>query len=582
MSFCILRTAKLPTIQNVAGSASHNFRERQTDNADPRRTGLNQTLGKQDKDSVLAAVRERLASVAKVRKNGVIAIEYFVGASPEWFTEHTEAEREKYFDDAIAWLIKRHGVDNVISVTRQYDETSPHLCAYVVPIDPKGDLSASHFLGGRAKLAGMQTEFAERVGKPSGLERGIEGSTAKHVSIKQYYKNVNTPFMTIKTKVPEVAPPTSLQRAVELVGRPTEHSRAQDRRAAAVKKRNAEIDAAHQVEHAKAAQHDLMARQNAAMKRDLTTLRATSAQLREMPLATVLERLGAIPDATDRHNWKTAVGRITTTPEGKFYAHDAGAGGGGAIDLTMLLEGVNYKAAVGLLGREFGTDAVLSEVLAETKAKVEAAVAVPVQPFALPAKIDQHWPKIREYLVDTRGLDANLIDEYHSNGMIYADRYRNAVFVLGQGEGAELRGTSDKPFHGVRGQKLTFDLAELDGDQRTAFVESSVEALSLRSLGFAGRIIATAGNSTKLMRVLAFRERADGRQIVAGQNNDAAGQVQAGTLGSGATRLTPKGKDWNDDLRRGRAAQSKPAAPTQQPVQQPADQECDGYAPRAR
>jgi regulator of replication initiation timing len=32
----------------------------------------------------------------------------------------------------------------------------------------------------------MQTEFWEQVGKPVGLQRGLEGSTAKHTTAKQY------------------------------------------------------------------------------------------------------------------------------------------------------------------------------------------------------------------------------------------------------------------------------------------------------------------------------------------------------------------------------------------------------------
>lgn len=71
------------------------------------------------------------------------------------------------------------------------DESTPHMYAYIVPIDPKGKLNARHFLGECNALSKMQTDFYENVGKDHGLERGIEKSKAKHVDIKSYYARVN-------------------------------------------------------------------------------------------------------------------------------------------------------------------------------------------------------------------------------------------------------------------------------------------------------------------------------------------------------------------------------------------------------
>ena len=73
----------------------------------------------------------------------------------------------------------------------------------------------------------------------------------------------------------------------------------------------------------------------------------------------------------------------------------------------------------------------------------------------------------------------------HELGKLYADRYANAVFVLGKGEGVELRGTGEKPFHGVRGDKKPFIMADR-GEPKVAFVESAIDAMSLSELGFKG------------------------------------------------------------------------------------------------
>ena len=66
--------------------------------------------------------------------------------------------------------------------------------AYVVPRDPEsGRLNAKRWLGGARALRDMQTEFVQDVGQQHGLERGIEGSKAKHTTIKQHYAAISKP-----------------------------------------------------------------------------------------------------------------------------------------------------------------------------------------------------------------------------------------------------------------------------------------------------------------------------------------------------------------------------------------------------
>jgi hypothetical protein len=192
MSYCILRVAKLQRA-NVASSASHNFRERPTPNADSSRTHSNITHGPQDTKQLVAAMDKRLESVEKIRKNAVCVIEYLMTASPEFFQSASIQQRDNYLDSAEQWLIERHGAENIICCTRHLDETSPHICAYVVPITSNGKLNASYWLDGRKKLSDMQTDFAQAVGQSFKLERGIEGSLATHTTIQQFYASLNSP-----------------------------------------------------------------------------------------------------------------------------------------------------------------------------------------------------------------------------------------------------------------------------------------------------------------------------------------------------------------------------------------------------
>jgi hypothetical protein len=128
---------------------------------------------------------------AKVRKNAVLCVEYLMTASPEDMHSKTPEQQDAYFADSLDWLRKRHGAENVIYAGVHRDEQTPHMYAYVVPKDPDtGRLNCRRFLGGSAALREMQTDFAEQVGKQHQLERGIEGSKARHTAIRTYYAGV--------------------------------------------------------------------------------------------------------------------------------------------------------------------------------------------------------------------------------------------------------------------------------------------------------------------------------------------------------------------------------------------------------
>ncbi|HKT67881.1 MAG TPA: MobV family relaxase [Terriglobales bacterium] len=216
MPYAILRTAKLKSLGEIAGSLSHTYRTRETPNADPSRATLNEHHGGADPAAVRAAIRARLPE--KYRKDAVLCIEYFVGASPEFFQDGGDADA--YFSRSVRWLQDRHGADNLVAWSIHRDETSPHLVAYVVPLDSAGKLNAKHFLGGKAKLSAMQTDFAVKVGAQVGLERGIEGSKATHTTIRQYYQALSRPDfkhgrVSAATLEPKVLEKRLLTRTVE-------------------------------------------------------------------------------------------------------------------------------------------------------------------------------------------------------------------------------------------------------------------------------------------------------------------------------------------------------------------------------
>lgn len=199
MKYAILRTQKLKAAVAVHRSLKHAFREQDTPNADAKLTHENTHIGAQSAAEGMAAFRAALPD--KIRKNAVMAIEYLMTASPEAMDGKTREQQDAFFADSLEWLRERHGAENVVYAGIHRDEKTPHMYAYVVPKDPDtGRLNCRRFLGGAKALSEMQTDFAEQVGKRHGLERGIEGSKAKHQRVSQFYAQINktpdTPTVT--------------------------------------------------------------------------------------------------------------------------------------------------------------------------------------------------------------------------------------------------------------------------------------------------------------------------------------------------------------------------------------------------
>lgn len=279
-AYCILRAEKLSSFGSIAGSAKHTFREIPTLNADPARTHLNKTIGAQTAAAVRKAIAARLP--AKRRKDAVLCIEYLIAASPEWCKASSSKTQREYFNGAIAWLRARHGADNVVCLNLQLDETSPHLVAYVVPLTPDGRLSAKDFLGGRQVLSRMQSDFAVKVGAPVGLQRGIEGSKAKHTTAKEYAAVLQRnptlaapepPAPTIVDRVTRRARQMEVEHAAELA----QHSaQIEQARNVAMLSRHARYQQAAALEQMR--QELAVAKEQAAMA---VQLRAENMQLKE-------------------------------------------------------------------------------------------------------------------------------------------------------------------------------------------------------------------------------------------------------------------------------------------------------------
>ncbi|WP_250908692.1 plasmid recombination protein, partial [Escherichia coli] len=86
-NYAIMRCKKLTGMGSVASALQHCYRERETPNADAERTPENYCSVSQSADEAMGKLRELLPE--KRRKDAVLAVEYVMTASPEWWNEAT-------------------------------------------------------------------------------------------------------------------------------------------------------------------------------------------------------------------------------------------------------------------------------------------------------------------------------------------------------------------------------------------------------------------------------------------------------------------------------------------------------------
>jgi len=292
------------------------------------------------------------------------------------------------------------------------------------------------------------------------------------------------------------------------------------------------------------------------------------ARIRALPLEAVLHSLGAQRDPKDpAHNWRLGASRITLT-DARFFDHNGAgalhrmregrAGGGGAIDLVQYLKDIGFREAVRELGGLASARESLSRLSAKAAPAQRSADARPLPTPAPDRAVRAHW-----YLTATRMIPESIVEQEMQSGRVFADARGNVVFRLrdeaGREVGYEVRGTCEKPYHSVHGEKGLF-ITKGDPTRSAAFVESGIEALSYRALRGTGLIVSTTGSAIERPARMARLLKARGYEIVTAFNADKSGDRMADRmrefLGVEVRRDRPSethGKDWNERLKSLRA-----------------------------
>lgn len=137
--------------------------------------------------SYIDIINGRIATLSlkrKIRSDAVYMNSFVLGSDNQFFNSLPPWHHREFFEDCVRFFADKFGEENIVSAVVHMDETTPHLHLNLVPIID-GKL-CSKDLYDKKKLSILQTEFWEAVGKKYGLQRGQEGSSAKHLDTAQF------------------------------------------------------------------------------------------------------------------------------------------------------------------------------------------------------------------------------------------------------------------------------------------------------------------------------------------------------------------------------------------------------------
>ncbi|WP_195553640.1 MobV family relaxase [Bacteroides eggerthii] len=225
MGFVVLHMEKAHG--SDSGTTAHIERFIIPKNADPTRTHLNRKLitypdGIKDRSAAIQRRLEETGLTRKIGNNQVRAIRINVSGTHEDMERiEKEGRLDKWCANNIRYFADLFGKENIVAAHLHRDEETPHIHVTLVPI-VKGErkrrkreeqvkkryrkkpadtvrLCADDIMT-RLKLKSYQDSYAVAMAK-YGLQRGIEGSKARHKSTTQYYRDTQRLADSLKAEV---------------------------------------------------------------------------------------------------------------------------------------------------------------------------------------------------------------------------------------------------------------------------------------------------------------------------------------------------------------------------------------------
>lgn len=188
--YAILRMEKLKNRQQIKSALLHNFRKISVENSDQNLEKFNVYMGADNFPNFVEKLEKKFEKYnINPKKDAVLAVEFVLTASPEFFKNKTDEEIKSWSDANLNFFVKKYS-KNLLNFTLHRDETTPHIHIIMTPITNDGRLSCKDLFGGKANLSKLQTEYSAAMSE-FGLKRGKQYSGAKHTTVKQFYTLAN-------------------------------------------------------------------------------------------------------------------------------------------------------------------------------------------------------------------------------------------------------------------------------------------------------------------------------------------------------------------------------------------------------
>ena len=397
MPFAICRIQKIKSWGQLTAHSGHVTRTRETPNANPEVENV-QIVGNFDNLDLGTLVKNKIGS-QKIRSNAVLAVEMLLSASADYFRPQAPHEGGVYdkrrldnFVDAISrWLDFSWG-DRVVRAELHLDEITPHVHAYLVPLDEQGKLRCKALFGTHNQMYQLQDSFAAAVAH-LGIERGIKGSLATHSQVRKYYAAVNqdSQILNLEHCLPQPeAQETSesyRQRVIEILNPQLEIINNQLNERSLILQQKATLK--------QTASKSEQLRQQ--LERELHLLQATSSQ-QDLSLPLVAYELGA-------DNYKQ---------------------NDDALSLVMRVNECQFDDAVVWLRDHFDEKGMLHAVANHA---LTIAQHTPSTVFVAPSESPSQWNEVQRYLTQQRALPPQLLQTLHKRSLVYASVTGDAVFL---------------------------------------------------------------------------------------------------------------------------------------------------------
>lgn len=206
----VCRIEKIKSVGALGAVYEHNLRLRDVINADETKTNYNLELTERPLGKTFVEIfHDKIAESPwykngkhDIAKNAIYAVEFMLTFGNE---ATGKIDIDSWAKNNYQWLCENFGgKQNVISAILHLDERTPHIHAIVIPLDEKGKLNYTKYLGGKKyRLSEVQDNYHEQVGKLHNLERGVKGSKASHTDIDNFYSMINEAVAPVTLPDPE-------------------------------------------------------------------------------------------------------------------------------------------------------------------------------------------------------------------------------------------------------------------------------------------------------------------------------------------------------------------------------------------